>query len=78
MIILDGSIITNLRAAVQSSQRLRDSHVYPETLSFWSELLEHAYSVEEPRDPRTHAEFQQLIQALSINLAQRRDSSPKH
>jgi hypothetical protein len=36
---LDGSLVTNLEAAVRSLQRLRGQRVYPDTLQFWGELL---------------------------------------
>ena len=39
---LHGSLVENLRAAVQSSKRLQGRPVYPETLQFWVELLEMA------------------------------------
>jgi hypothetical protein len=39
---LHGSLIVNLEAAVRSAQRLRGQPLYPETLKFWSELLEMA------------------------------------
>ena len=42
---LDGSLISNLEAAVQSSQRLRGQPVYPETLQFWSDVLATARDV---------------------------------
>ena len=37
---LHGSLLENLRAAVQSSKRLQGRPVYPETMQFWNELLE--------------------------------------
>ena len=39
---LHGNLIENLRAAIQSSKRLQGRPVYPETLQFWSQLLEMA------------------------------------
>lgn len=42
---LHGSLIVNLEAAVRSAQRLRGQPLYPETLQFWSELLEMARRV---------------------------------
>jgi hypothetical protein len=39
---IDGSIVTNLRAAVRSSERLRNERVYPQTLQFLRDLLSYA------------------------------------
>jgi hypothetical protein len=37
---LHGSLVENLEAAVDSAQRLRGRRIYPQTLQFWSDLLE--------------------------------------
>ena len=42
---LHGSLVVNLEAAILSAQRLRGRPLYPETLQFWSELLEMARRV---------------------------------
>lgn len=40
---LDGSLADNLKAAIRSARRLRGRPVYPDTLTFWRELLEQAH-----------------------------------
>lgn len=39
---LQGTILNDLSAAVQSARRLRGHPVHPDTLEHWTELLHHA------------------------------------
>ena len=39
---LDGSLTSNLRAAIASAERLRGHSVHKDTLEFWAELVAYA------------------------------------
>ena len=45
MMNLHGSLVENLEAALESTRRLRGQRVYPDTVEFWSELLDTARRV---------------------------------
>lgn len=66
---LEGSLATNLRAAVASAERLRGHSVYADTLEFWQELLASARRTK--RKPRASEEMDRLICKLEDLLVDR-------
>lgn len=72
---IDGSIVTNLRAAVRSSERLKGSPVYPETLQFWQDLLAFARGDGQVGAERMSNEFLELTKGLEGNLKGRTASA---
>jgi hypothetical protein len=38
----EGTLATNLAAAVQSARRLKGHPVHPDTIAYWTNLLQHA------------------------------------
>jgi hypothetical protein len=68
---LDGSIHDNLKAAAESSRRLKGHPVYKETLGFWTDLL--ALTREEKRrhPERDWTEVDRLVATIEQNLLDR-------
>lgn len=66
---LHGTIVENLESALQSARRHRGKPLYAETVTYWSDLLDHARS---SLDTTPHPDtVRQLIGALEVELADR-------
>ena len=66
---LDGSLSSNLRAAVASAERLRGHPVHKDPLALWRELLAHARSSKRLTNEHP-GEVEALIAELQALLAQ--------
>ena len=64
---LDGTLADNLRAAIQSADRLSGHPVHKDTLAFWHELLAYARSRKRLRAEH-HAEVATLVGELQSRL----------
>jgi hypothetical protein len=66
---LHGSLSSNLQAAVTSAERLRSSRIYPETLSFWSQLLDYASNEKDKVPPSELGRVDYLIDRLEAEVS---------
>lgn len=66
---LHGSIAQKLRAAVESTRRLKGHPVHRDTLQFWSELIHEARARRAAGELLDDAEVAQLIAELDVVLA---------
>lgn len=67
---LFGTITQNLRAAVESSRRLKSHPIHRDTLTFWSQLVSEARSLK-AREQSVDPELDALIVELEGILAER-------
>lgn len=70
---LHGSVEDNLTAAVRSARRLRGQPIYPETLGYWGELLDHARRDRPSEYPGENQLVGRLIIELEAEMAGRAD-----
>lgn len=68
---IDGNLAGNLRAAIESSRRHQGHPVHPDTLAFWSDLLQHARMVK-AKGNEAASTIDPLLAELDAALAQRR------
>lgn len=67
---LHGSVVSNLKSALQSARKLRGQPVHPDTLAHWSEVLQYA------RDELATGSAEPVLglcKELERELAHRRD-----
>ena len=65
---LHGTVENNLRAALVSARRLRGHPVHPDTIRYWSELLD--YARRKARSGNQPAAAIVLLKELSLELAE--------
>ncbi|HEY5711718.1 MAG TPA: hypothetical protein VIT38_07470 [Allosphingosinicella sp.] len=70
---LHGSVEDNLNAAVRSARRLRGQPIYPDTLCYWGELLDHARRDRPSEYPGENQLVGRLIIELEAEMAGRDD-----
>jgi hypothetical protein len=68
---LDGSLVRNLEAALASAKRLRGKRVYPDTVSYWLELVRYARGALDSRRTREMAEVRRLSEQLMAEIDRR-------
>lgn len=71
-----GSLATNLAAALQSANRLRNRPVYTGTLEFWDNLVTSAYQKLAEQPESELAGIRKQIAELEQILTERRDAPP--
>ncbi|MBV9840967.1 MAG: hypothetical protein JOY99_05440 [Sphingomonadaceae bacterium] len=69
---LDGSIVSNLQAALASARRFRDKPVYPDTLNHWRNVLSHAHYLLGKGQIGEINAIRNLSSALGAELEQRK------
>ncbi len=69
---LHGTLVSNLRAAVKSANRLHGQRVYPETLYHWEKLLDETYRKLRGRVVTDEAELRLLATQLEGLMVGRR------
>ena len=74
---LHGSLATNLAAALQSANRLRNNPVYEGTLVFWETLLAEAHRALGEEVGPDDAKIRQQVLELEAILIQRRQNHPR-
>ena len=67
---LHGSIAHNLKAAVESSRRLRGHPVHKDTLQFWSDLIREARARRAAGEALDECEVEEAISELAVVLTQ--------
>jgi hypothetical protein len=65
---LEGTLTSNLQAAIASAQRLRGHPVHKDTLEFWRELLAEARAHKRLSDPN-RAAIEDLVAKLQTLVA---------
>ena len=68
---LDGSIETNLSAAIASARRLEAHPVHSDTLQFWLDLLAHARAELRNVEAGRVAQLERLITELQLLVSAR-------
>ena len=68
---LHGSVEANLTAAIHSARRLRGRAVYPETISHWARVIEHARREPLASDEDADPVLVGLISDLETEIAER-------
>lgn len=69
---IEGTLSTNLRAAIQSAQRLQNHPVHLDTVAYWGALLTDARQAMREGDP---ADLEDLVVTLEKLLAERRGAT---
>jgi hypothetical protein len=66
--LLEGSILANLRGAIASAERLRGKPVHDDTLQFWRDLLAHARTEMRSCEPSEAQALEPLMGQLQSRL----------
>lgn len=66
---LHGSITSNLRAAVESSRRLKGHPIHRDTLLFWSRLIREARAMRATQEIFEDPDAERYIAELEITLS---------
>lgn len=72
-----GSLATNLAAALQSANRLRNRPVYTSTLEFWDNLVTSAHEKLAEQPESELAGIRRQISELEQILSERRNAAPE-
>ena len=67
---LYGSIADNLKAAVESSGRLKGHPIHKDTLQFWSDLIREARARKAAGGALDHSEVDEAISELRVVLVE--------
>ena len=68
---LHGSLLENISAAIASARRLRGHRIYPDTLSYWDELLHQARRELVSQAGEERLALRKLILELESEIAER-------
>lgn len=74
---LDGSLASNLQAAMESAQRLRNHAVHEDTIAFWHQLLAYSRATKRTQAIDEMAAIEKLIADLQTELVARGGSAAK-